>query len=104
MGDPRGQRGAGREDGLSEPGATSAFTGWWQWVYKEDSKGCGRGGSEAKCVVPGLSKRRSGGARRVSHMEVIAEPPPGASLVVGADLRDAEDCLEGEAGGGKVWL
>ena len=25
MGDPRGQRGAGREDGLSEPGATSAF-------------------------------------------------------------------------------
>ena len=52
----------------------------------------------------GLSKRRSGGARRVSHMEVIAEPPPGASLVVGADLRDAEDCLDGEEGGGKFWL
>lgn len=64
----------------------------------------GSGLREAKCIVLGLSKRRSGGARRVSHMEVIAEPPPGASLVVGADLRDAEDCLDGEEGGGKFWL
>lgn len=101
---PQGTVWAGREDRLSEPGGSAAFTGWWQWIYKEDSKGCGRGGRETKCVLPGLSERRSGGTCRVFRMEVIAEPPPGASLVVGGRSEDAKDCSEGEEGGGKFWL
>ena len=70
---------------MSEPGGTATFTGWWQWIYKEDSKVCGRGGRE-KCVLPGLSERRSGGTCRVVCMEVIAKSPPGTSLVAGVQI------------------
>lgn len=41
---------------------------------------------EEKCVLPGLSERRSGGTCRVVCMEVIAESPPGTSLVAGVQI------------------